>query len=75
MKAAHDKAMFGAPLLPPSPEKDEEDIKSTKDETTESAPVSNLISDQVKKHSKFLMCFSVCWQGFYLLLVTFDFAS
>lgn len=55
MKAAHDSAMFGAPLLPPSPEKDEEDIKSTKEETTESAMVSNLISDQVKKHAKFLL--------------------
>lgn len=55
MKAAHDRAMFGAPLLPPSPEKDEEDIKSTKEETTESATVSNLISDQVKKHAKFLL--------------------
>lgn len=55
MKAAHDRAMFGAPLLPLSPEKDEEDIKSTKEETTESATVSNLISDQVKKFAKFLL--------------------
>lgn len=65
IKAAHDEAMFGASSIPPSvTTEDEIDQENKKNESSESAPATSLLSDTVRDYKAYRYVLSLIAANF-----------